>query len=198
VLHGDRLRFIVADVSGKGVAAALYMAVAKTLFRATVQGDVELPDVLARMNGELCRDNDQMVFVTALAGHLSLLTGEVALADAGHNPAVVTGPDGGLSEPIIPKSIALGVIEDAQFAQSTLVLDRGATLLLYTDGATDARDPNGEIFGTGRLEHAIAALAGQPPGRSSTASSRPRRTTSRCWRCGTSVELDPIGPTPRA
>jgi serine phosphatase RsbU (regulator of sigma subunit) len=161
VVTGDRLWFIVGDVSGKGVAASLYMAVTKTLFRATVQIDgIDLPEVLARMNRELCRDNDQMIFVTALAGHLTLSTGEVALGDAGHNPAVLISADGRLSHPTVPKCIAFGVLDDAVFTEGRFTLGRDATLLLYTDGATDARTPTGDIFGEAALEATIAASAG--------------------------------------
>ena len=160
MLTGDRLWFIVGDVSGKGVAASLYMAVAKTLFRATVQIDgIDLAEALGRMNRELCRDNDQFIFVTALVGHLTLATGEVALADAGHNPAVLISPDGQLGQPTIPKAIAFGVVDDAGFVEGRFMLEKGATLLLFTDGATDARNPAGDIFGDVALEHAIAAAA---------------------------------------
>jgi len=158
VLTGDRLWFIVGDVSGKGVAASLYMAVTKTLFRATVQIDgIDLAEALGRMNRELCRDNDQMIFVTALVGHLTLSTGQVALADAGHNPAVLISPDGALSQVAIPKAIAFGVLEEAQFTEGRFTLLQNATLLLFTDGATDARNPAGDIFGEAALDAAITA-----------------------------------------
>lgn len=157
VLAGDRLWFIVGDVSGKGVAASLYMAVAKTLFRATVQIDgIDLADALGRMNRELCRDNDTMIFVTALVGHLTLSTGAVVLADAGHNPAVLIAPDGTLTPPAVPKCVALGVIDDAVYLEGAFTLAQGATLLLYTDGATDARNPAGDMFGDAALLRAIA------------------------------------------
>jgi len=158
VLAGDRLWFIVGDVSGKGVAASLYMAVTMTLFRASVQIEgIELGDALGRMNRELCRDNDQLIFVTALVGHLTLSTGEVALADAGHNPAVLMSPAGPLTQPVIPKAIAFGVLDDAHFTEGRFTLERNATLLLFTDGATDARNPAGDIFGEAALQAAIAA-----------------------------------------
>jgi serine phosphatase RsbU (regulator of sigma subunit)/pSer/pThr/pTyr-binding forkhead associated (FHA) protein len=160
VVAGDRLWFIVGDVSGKGVAASLYMAVTKTLFRAMVQIEgIDLAGVLGRMNRELCRDNDQMLFVTALVGHLALLTGEVTLGDAGHNPAVLISPAGTLSQPRVPKSIAFGVLEDAVYTEGRFTLERDATLLLYTDGATDARNPAGDIFGDAALEDAIATAS---------------------------------------
>ena len=160
IVDGDRLWFIVADVSGKGVAAALYMAVVKTLFRAIVQTGVEPADVLVRMNRELCRDNDQAIFTTAVVGHLALATGVVTIGDAGHNPALVLGAGGALSTVSLPKCIAFGVVEDAEYACGTLTLDPGATLVLYTDGATDARNPAGDLFGSARLERAVASAGG--------------------------------------
>ena len=163
IIEGDRLWFIVGDVAGKGVGAALYMAVAKTLFRATIDGERDLGDVVARMNRRLADDNDQLIFVTALVGHLSLTTGEVSLADAGHNPAVRIDRAGRLSSPEVPKCPALGVVEDAEYTSGRLTLSPGETLLLYTDGATDARAPNGELYGDDRLLSSIQAQAGQRP-----------------------------------
>jgi sigma-B regulation protein RsbU (phosphoserine phosphatase) len=134
------------------------MAVTMTLFRATVQIDgIDLAEALGRMNRELCRDNDQFIFVTALVGHITLSTGEVALADAGHNAAVLIGPDGRLGQPAIPKAIAFGVLEEAQFTEGRFTLSQGSVLLLFTDGATDARNPAGSIFGEEALSAAIAA-----------------------------------------
>jgi serine phosphatase RsbU (regulator of sigma subunit) len=161
-LDGDRLWFIIADVSGKGVAAALYMAVAKTLFRASVQPELGPADVLARMNRELCRDNDQFVFVTAALGHLSLATGDVALGDAGHNPVLIVGPDGHSHTPTIPKCMALGVVEDTPYSEGRFTLAPGEALVLHTDGATDARSPAGDMYGLDRLTSVINRGGGQP------------------------------------
>ena len=161
VLDGERLWFIIADVSGKGVAAALYMAVAKTLFRASVLPDLGPADVLARMNRELCRDNDQFIFVTADVGLLSLLTGEVALADAGHNPAMVVAEGQKSFTPEIPKCMALGVVPDTPYRDGRFVLSPGETLVLHTDGATDARNIEGDLFGFDRLMQAIDDSAGK-------------------------------------
>jgi serine phosphatase RsbU (regulator of sigma subunit) len=161
-LVGDDLWFIVADVSGKGVAAALYMAVAKTLFRATVQPDLEPADVLARMNRELCRDNDQFVFVTADVGRLSLRTGIVTLGDAGHSPVMVVSPDGRILMARIPKCMALGVLPDTPYEDGRLQLTAGETLVLHTDGATDARDRAGQLFGIDQLTRTVEQGAGKP------------------------------------
>jgi serine phosphatase RsbU (regulator of sigma subunit) len=160
-VEGDRLWFIIADVSGKGVAAALYMAVAKTLFRASVQPDIGPADVLARMNRELCRDNDQFVFVTAAVGHLSLETGEVALGDAGHNPVLIAGPGGRSRMAEVPKCMALGVVAETPYSDGRFTLSAGETLVLHTDGATDARDRGGDMFGFDRLTSVVDRRGGQ-------------------------------------
>jgi phosphoserine phosphatase RsbU/P len=162
-LDGDRLWFIVADVAGKSVAAALYMAVAKTLFRATARGNADLAGAVSRMNEELARDNDRLMFVTAAVGYLDLTNGDLAIVDAGHNPAMIAGPDGRLATPSVTKCVALGVVEDFPFTVSRLRLERGATLVLYTDGMTDARNTAGEMFGAERLEASMAAAATDPP-----------------------------------
>jgi len=119
--------------------------------------------VATRMNRELGRDNERQTFVTALLGCLTLATGHVALVDAGHNPAVLIEPNGVLSTPALTKCVALGVVEDYGFTETRLTLAPGATLVLYTDGATDARNAAGEQFGADRLMQAFAAGAGQPP-----------------------------------
>ncbi len=163
VLDGDRLWFIVGDVAGKGMAAALYMAVAKTLFRLTVERADELTDVVGRLNRHLCDENDQLIFVTAMIGHLSLATGEVALADAGHNPAFRIDGAGRLSSPDLPKCMALGVLAEAEYLEGRFLLEAGEKLLLYTDGATDARSPSGVLYGDDRLQAAVAQHAGSTP-----------------------------------
>jgi serine phosphatase RsbU (regulator of sigma subunit) len=154
-VSGERLWFIVADVAGKGVGAALYMAVVKALFRACAHGEAPVAEVAARINREIARDNDSMLFVTAMFGTLTLATGEVTVVDAGHNPAVVRFPNADMKEPRIPKGVALGVVEDFTFSEGRFELPPGAALVLYTDGATDARSTAGEIFGADRLMAAI-------------------------------------------
>jgi phosphoserine phosphatase RsbU/P len=163
VLEDDRLWFIIADVAGKSVAAALYMAVAKTLFRATIGPAADVAGVAGRMNRELSRDNERMLFVTAIVGSLDIATGVVTLIDAGHNPAVLIDAAGTMTAPAPPKGIAFGVVEDFVYTPAHVALEPGATLLLYTDGATDARSMGGEMFGEARLTHAIAAGAGLAP-----------------------------------
>jgi sigma-B regulation protein RsbU (phosphoserine phosphatase) len=163
VVDGDRLWFIVADVAGKSIAAALYMAIVRTLFRAVARGDERVEHVVGRMNQELARDNESLMFVTAAIGCLDVRTGRVHLVDAGHTPAVIGGTGPELSVAAVPKGMALGVVADAAYTSARFTLDPGAMLVLYTDGLTDARDASGTMFGEDRLHQAIAArCAGTP------------------------------------
>jgi phosphoserine phosphatase RsbU/P len=161
VLDGDGLWFAVADVSGKGVAAALYMAVAKTLFRASIQSRLGPAGVLALMNRELCRDNDQFVFVTAAIGRLAFATGEVTLGDAGHNPVLLIGSSRRAVTPHVPKCMALGVIPDTPYTDGRFVMAPGETLVLHTDGVTDARNPAGDMFGFDQLVQVVEQAGGE-------------------------------------
>ena len=152
---GDDLWFIVGDVAGKGFAAALLMAVAQTLFRAIAPSGLSLPDVLARMNRELCRDNDRSMFVTAFAGCLDLQSGRLQVANAGHNLPYWVGRDGHVRELAVPNGLALGVLEDSTFPVTEFHLEPGDGLVVYTDGVCDAVDPQGLAFGTPRIERAL-------------------------------------------
>jgi len=149
---GTHLWFIVGDVAGKGMAAALMMVMAQTLFRAVATLGRPLDEVMARLNAELARDNERAMFVTALAGRLELATGRVELANAGHNLPYRLRPDGSLEQVAAKNSLALGVLEDATFPITGLALEAGDGLLLYTDGVTDAVNPEGASFGVDGLE----------------------------------------------
>jgi sigma-B regulation protein RsbU (phosphoserine phosphatase) len=127
------------------------------------RGEDLVADVVGRMNQELARNNENMMFVTAAVGCLDLSSGALEIVDAGHNPILLADPGGALIPPPVPKGIALGVIEAAAYAAARLTLAPGATLVLYTDGLTDARSTSGEMFGEDRLHGAIAgAVTGTP------------------------------------
>lgn len=163
VVEANRLWFIVADVAGKSIAAALYMAITRTLFRATVRGASGAAEVAARMNEELARDNERMMFVTAAIGCVDLDGGAITLVDAGHGAGILVDGAGVRDVPDVPKGMALGVMDDAAYAEAPLLLPPETSLLLYTDGVTDARAATGDMFGEARLRGAIAAGAGTAP-----------------------------------
>jgi phosphoserine phosphatase RsbU/P len=161
LMDADRLWFIVADVSGKGMAAALMMAMSQTLFRGIAALRLPLGDVMTRLNREVARDNDRAMFVTALAGCLDLTTGRMELANAGHNLPYLLHRDGTVELLTARNAVALGVMDDVTFPITERVLEPGDGLFLYTDGVCDAVDPTGSAFGTTGLEQHLRAVAGQ-------------------------------------
>ena len=156
----DQVWFMVGDVSGKGVAAALFMAVAKTLFHASVTRDASPASVFTRINRELCRDNEGAMFVTAFAGCLDLRTGAVATVNAGHPRPFRVAGTGAVTELAVAPGLPLGVSEGYDYAAGALVLEPGESLYLYTDGVTEALDERGEEFSLRRLESTLRGLAG--------------------------------------
>jgi sigma-B regulation protein RsbU (phosphoserine phosphatase) len=158
----DRLCFAIGDVSGKGVPASLFMAVTKTLFKAT-GAQVSAPDaILTRLNREICRDNDSCMFVTLFCAVLNLRSGEVVYSNGGHNlPYVLRS--GFAAQLENTEGIALGVMEDASYHARTIVLRPGDGLLLYTDGVTEAMDPEDRLFSDDRLQQVLEARNGGSP-----------------------------------
>ena len=156
----QRLCFAIGDVSGKGVPAALFMALTKTLFRATGGRQNAAADlILSRLNTEICRDNDSCMFVTAFCGILDVQTGRVDYSNAGHNlPYVISN---GVVTALSNKGgMALGVADSANYGAGHIVLKPGDRLILYTDGVTEAMDRKDELFSEGRLEATLRGLNG--------------------------------------
>jgi serine phosphatase RsbU (regulator of sigma subunit) len=159
---GDRLWFIVADAAGKGVSAALFMAVTRTLFRAIVHDDARVGAVVGRMNAELARDNERQFFVTALAGCLELRTGELTFANAGHLPPLrIAGSKTIETVEAASIGIALGILEGAEYEEATVMLSPGDLLVVITDGVTEAIDPGGTLFTDARLLDTLRGLHGR-------------------------------------
>lgn len=150
-LDDDRLGVVIADVSGKGVPAALFMAVARTLLRATAPATAGPGPCLAAANDLLAQENDAGMFVTLFYAVLDTTTGRLAYANGGHNPPLVVGGDG-VARPLpTTGGIALGVLEAEEFAEAEIDLAPGDTLFLYTDGVTEAFNPQGVAFTEARL-----------------------------------------------
>jgi len=149
---GERVWLLVGDVSGKGVGAALFMAVTKTLFRAIAPGSASVAEAVARMNRELSRDNERAMFVTVFAARLDLATGELEYVNAGHNPTYRLEPGGRVTPLPGPVDPALGAVEAHEYRASRLRLAPRDAVLLYTDGVVEARSAAEEEFHTLRLE----------------------------------------------
>ena len=152
-LSGDRVGLVIADVSDKGMPAALFMALTRTLIRAVVYNTPSPAETLRLVNSLIIPDNRQSMFVTAVYGVLSLETGEFTFANAGHNPPIWMSKAGKTLEPLHPTGAALGIIEDLIIDQRTISLAPDDFLLLYTDGLTEAFSPADDTFGEERLQH---------------------------------------------
>ncbi len=162
VPDGDRVWLLVGDVSGKGVGAALFMAVTKTLFHAIAPGSGSVAAAVGRVNGELARDNERAMFVTAFAARLDLATGELEYVNAGHNPTYRLERSGGVAPLAGPVDPALGAVEGHEYRASVVRLRPGDALVLYTDGVVEARSASGEEFHALRLESYLAGCRDAP------------------------------------
>lgn len=160
MLRGEReLCFAIGDVSGKGIPGALFMAVANTIFKAAAR-DLSHPDeILSRVNGELLAEGGANMFVTMLCGVLDTRSGRLSLSCGGHTSPVMVprqGPPRLLTE---CAGTVMGVSEAIEFQRVDLQLEPGDCLLLYTDGVTEAQDPDEGLFGEERLLAAVAGAA---------------------------------------
>lgn len=151
----NRLAFAIADVSDKGMPAALYMTVTRTLIRATSQSITSPDEVLNRVNELLVEESQNGMFVTAIFAILDPKTGLLEYANAGHNLPLLFRGDTRRIEKLAKGGIALGVIENVQYVCHKLQLEKRDTLLLYTDGVTEAFSSSGEQFSETRLVTAL-------------------------------------------
>lgn len=157
---GGRLWFAVGDASGKGVGAALFTAMTLTLFRVAATIARDPGEALARMNRELSRDNDSLMFVTVFAAALDLETGDLVFANAGHPAPYILRSDG-VSLLDAPPSPALGVVDDVPYPLSRMTLGPSEGLLLFTDGVTEAQNPSGDLWGSEPLEVFLRSRAAE-------------------------------------
>lgn len=162
-LDGDRLWFVVGDVSGKGVPAALFMAVTKVLFGVSVEVESSPAAVMSRVNRALCRENEHFLFVSAFLGRLDVRTGELEYANAGHNLPYRLGGDGSVSTLPASPGLVLGVNEDFVYGTESTRLDPGDGVFLFTDGVTEAIDTKNELFSEARLEACLGRVMGWSP-----------------------------------
>jgi len=157
----DRLFFMIGDVSGKGVPAALFMAVTRTVMKAKIQpADAGLGLIVNKVNSALCEGNDTSMFVTAFCGFLYLSTGDVTYINAGHNPPAIVKADGSVSFLKTAANVPLGVMEDMNYSEGKLHLDPGETLVMYTDGVTEATNRQKAFFTEASLLKALRGSSG--------------------------------------
>ncbi|MGE5198705.1 MAG: PP2C family protein-serine/threonine phosphatase [Rhodospirillaceae bacterium] len=147
----NRLGFVIADVSGKGVPSALFMAVCRTLLKATAQSGASPDACVSQVNRVLASEGVASMYVTVFYGVLDTRTGHVSYCNGGHNPPYVLRRDGRVEPLAQTGGMAVGLFEDACYEAGDVVLAPGDSLFTYTDGVTEATDPAGEEFTTARL-----------------------------------------------
>lgn len=155
LVDDDHLAMVMADVSGKGVPAALFMVIAKTLIKNIAQTGLGPGAALEKANNQLCENNEAEMFVTAWLGVLELSTGRLVAANAGHEYPAVQKAGGDYALLRDKHGFVLAGMEGSRYQEYTLALHPGDRLYLYTDGVAEATDARSELYGTGRM---LAAL----------------------------------------
>ncbi len=163
LIDQDRLGLVIADVSGKGVPAAIFMAVSRTMLKSIAVQGVSPGECLQQVNNLLCPDNDSAMFVTLFYAILNTKTGGLAYSNAGHNVPYVLSDAGSIALLENAGGMALGVTEEAPYQVGTTRLRPGDALYLYTDGVTEAMDGRGNLFGNDRLEQLLRRIQGCSP-----------------------------------
>jgi sigma-B regulation protein RsbU (phosphoserine phosphatase) len=167
VIHapGGRVLVALGDVSGHGLGAAMVMAEARALFRALASVEPDVARLLDRLNDMLCEDLTAGRFMSFFSARLDPETGDVTWASAGHNPAFLLRAGAREVRNLESTGRVLGVMPGAGYAQGEpFRLAPGDALLVYTDGATEAPDPNGAFFDVERLQDVFRSASGGPPG----------------------------------
>jgi len=160
MLGDDELCFCVADVSGKGVPSALFMAMSRMLIKSRASDDRMPAKVITRVNAELADDNPECMFVTVFFGVLNLRSGELRYTNAGHNPPLLRRASGAVESICDRHGPVAGIMEDVVYEESALTLQAGDVLLVFTDGVTEAMDLDEQLYGDARLLEAVQSLPG--------------------------------------
>ena len=163
MLNDSTVAFLVADVSGKGIPAAMFMMRAKTVIRDLAERGLEPDEIFTIANEKLCENNDAGMFVTAWLGILDTKTGIMKFANAGHNPPLFKRNGEAFSYMKTRSGMLLAGMEGMKYRKNELQLMPGDTLYLYTDGVTEATDNNTELYGEERLLNFVSALETTEP-----------------------------------
>lgn len=154
-IPGERLGVVIADVSDKGMPAALFMALSRSIVRASVAQALPPAEGIAQANRLICADAMNSMFVTLFYGQLDPATGEMVYVNAGHNPPLLRRADSSELIELTRTGMVLGIYESAPYGQRSVLLNAGDLILFYTDGVTDALDVQGREFGLDRLRRML-------------------------------------------
>lgn len=157
MLDDTHVAFLIADVSGKGIPAAMFMMRARTTIKALAQTGLDIEEVFIRANNRLCHHNNGELFITAWMGELDLNTGEIKYVNAGHNPPLIKR-NGEYEYLHSKRNLVLAAMDDYVYKAETMTINPGDEIFLYTDGVTEAININEELYGEDRLLKNINAL----------------------------------------
>jgi len=155
MIDENRIVFLIADVSGKGVSAALYTMLAKTHLRNYAELGLPLAEVVSRANNQLCRKNEENMFVTAFVCCYDYTTETMTCVNAGHNKPFIRHGNGEFEMLACRPNFVLGGMENARYREFTVPIKAGDTVYLYTDGITEATNRQEELFGDERCRKAL-------------------------------------------
>jgi len=158
LLDDDRICLVVGDVSGKGVPAALFMAVSQTMIKTAAKGDASPASIVTRVNDALSADNPTSMFVTLFLAILDFHSGCFSYCNAGHNPPYIVHADGGLICLNQRHGVVMGAMEGLAYGESEGKLQEGDALFMFTDGVTEAMDTEGQLYGEARLEQLLEGV----------------------------------------
>ncbi len=159
----DNLAIVVADVSGKGVPAALFMVIGKTLIKDHTTSGKDLGEVFTEVNQLLCESNSEELFITAFVGVLNLKTGEFRYVNAGHEMPFISKKNAAFEPFKIRAGFVLAGMEGMKYKAGSLQLEPGDKIFQYTDGVTEATDKDNQLFGMERLENTLSKLSDKTP-----------------------------------
>ncbi len=170
-VRDGKLFFCIGDVSGKGIPSALIMAITQTLFRNIASRENNPAHIMTQLNEMACRNNKENIFVTLFVGVLDLPTGNLRFCNAGHEMPLVVEEGEDDDNHIkchfldVIANLPIGLFDDFHYEMQSINMKRGSTLFLYTDGLTEARDPQNHLFGRNRIKQMISDLGSTDPKR---------------------------------
>lgn len=158
MIDDSHIAIVMADVSGKGIPAALFMVIGKTLIKDHTVSGINLGDVFANVNNMLCESNSEEMFITAFEAVLDLKTGYLEFVNAGHEMPFISKKDGAFEIHKVKPGFVLAGMEGIKYTTGSIKIEPGTRIFLYTDGVPEATDANEELFGMTRLENTLNTI----------------------------------------
>ncbi|MCL2007514.1 MAG: SpoIIE family protein phosphatase [Treponema sp.] len=163
LIDDENLAIVIADISGKGIPAAMYMSITKTLIKNNARSGKSPGEVFETVNNTLCENNDTGMFVTAFMAYYNTISGTLLFSNAGHNPPFLKKKGKSYEIIKIDPCLVLGCMEDIAYNEEVINLESGDAIYLYTDGITEAMNKSRELFTTERLHKTLCKLNEHKP-----------------------------------